>query len=212
MVYKVKLKNSFKCALISEEVYNHIQQDEYLQSLDFLNSLRLHSNGYAFFQKNFPKEGGGYKNLTIYLHRYIAENFIQRPDSDGRKLYVSISNGNKLDCRLENLEWVTRSVAVRNTKKMFNSTGYRGVGKERNKYRAVIYRGKEKFDLGFFDSAEEAAEAYNKKSVELFGPTRSLNVIGEPREKYDPSIELERLREQVRKERELRKQKRMQRG
>ncbi|MGB0839893.1 MAG: hypothetical protein ACPGXL_07120 [Chitinophagales bacterium] len=180
MVYKIKLKNSPKYALISSEAYEYIANNAYLQQLGFITGLRIHSNGYAFFQKNHPLKSGGYKNETIYLHKYIAERFIDKPESE-KRLYVSIKNGNKLDCREENLEWVTRSVAVRNTKKMFNSTGYRGVGKERGKYRAVIYKGKAKHDLGFYETAEEAAQAYNKKSEELFGKTRSLNIIGRPK-------------------------------
>ena len=114
------------------------------------------------------------------MHRYIAERFVEKPVSE-KKLYVSIVNGNKLDCRTNNLEWVSRSVAVRNTKKMLNKTGYRGVCKERNKYRAVIYQGTQKHDLGFFNTPEEAAEAYNQKSRELFGNTRSLNKVGYPK-------------------------------
>lgn len=182
MVYKIKLKNSLDYALLSDETYEYISNNPYLKSLNFLKNLRLHSNGYAFFQKNHPLKDGGYKNETIYLHRYVAERFVPKPEAE-RKLYVSIKNGNKLDCRLSNLEWVPRSVAVRNTKKMFNSTGYRGVGKERNKYRAVLYKDKEKYDLGFFDTPEEAAKAYNEKSKELFGKTRSLNIIGHPKKK-----------------------------
>ncbi len=188
MDHKIKLKNSPKYAIVSDIVYQQILNNEYLQKIKFLDNIRMHSNGYAFFQKNHPLEGGGYRNETIYMHRYVAEKFIPRPTGmSDKKLYVSIINGNKLDCRIENLEWVPRSIAVRNTKKNFNSTGYRGVGKERNKYRAVLYYENKKYDLGFFDTAEEAAAAYNEKSEELFGKTKSLNVIGKPREKYDPT-------------------------
>lgn len=176
MNYKIKLKNAPEHAIISTEVYEHISNNDYLKSLKFIENIRRHSNGYAFFQKNFPQKDGSYKNVTIYLHRYIAERFIEKPEAD-KKLYVSIKNGDKLDCRIDNLEWVPRSIAVRNTKKLFNSTGYRGVNKERNKYRAVIYKGKQKFDLGFYNTAEAAAAAYNEKSIELFGVTKSLNII-----------------------------------
>ncbi len=176
MIYKIKLKNSEQYAHVNADVYEYLLNKPYLKALNFLDNLRIHSSGYAFFQKNHPLKDGGYKNETIYLHRYIAEKFIEIPESP-TKLYVSIKNGNKLDCRLENLEWVSRSVAVRNTKKQFNSTGYRGVSKERNKFRAVLYKGEKKFDLGFFDTPEEAAAAYNKKSIELFGKTRSLNIL-----------------------------------
>ena len=198
MVYKIKLKNSPEYALVSDEAYEQITKNERLKAIGFLENLRMHSNGYAFFQKNHPLKKGGYRNETIYLHRYIAERFVSKPASE-KKLYVSIQNGNKLDCRVENLEWVPRSIAVRNTRKMFNSTGYRGVGKERNKYRAVLYQGNQKYDLGFFDTAEEAADAYNKKSEELFGKTRSLNNIGSPKQKYDAIAEKRHIIEQRRK-------------
>ncbi|OWY23867.1 Pathogenesis-related transcriptional factor and ERF protein [Sphingobacteriales bacterium UPWRP_1] len=180
MIFKVKLKNADKFALLSADVHEFIMNNTYLNAIGFLDNLRLHSNGYVFFQKNHPLNNGGYKNETIYLHKYIAERFVSRPESE-QKLYVSIVNGNKLDCRTDNLRWVPRSIAVRNTKKTINKTGYRGVSPERDKYRAVLYKGRVKYDLGFFETAEEAAEAYNKKSEELFGKTRNLNIIGKPR-------------------------------
>ena len=180
MTYKIRLKNSTSYALVSTDAYDYILNNSYFKLINFLDHLRLHSNGYVFFQKNHRQKDGSYRNETIYLHRYIAERFVEKPVSE-KKLYVSIVNGNKLDCRTNNLEWVSRSVAVRNTKKMLNKTGYRGVCKERNKYRAVIYQGTQKHDLGFFNTPEEAAEAYNQKSRELFGSTRSLNKVGYPK-------------------------------
>lgn len=206
MVYKIKLKNSTEYALVSDKAYELISKNPYLKAIGFLENLRMHSNGYAFFQKNHPLKTGGYRNETIYLHRYIAERFVDKPQVE-KKLYVSIQNGNKLDCRIDNLEWVSRSIAVRNTRKMFNSTGYRGVSKERNKYRAVIYQGSKKYDLGFFDTAEAAANAYNKKSEELFGKTRSLNNIGSPKQKYDAIAEKRQL---IEKRRKREKQKKIQ--
>lgn len=175
MIYKIKIKNSPELVLVSADVYQHLVDDAYLSSVGFLQNLRLHSSGYAFFQKNYPQKNGKYKNETIYLHRYIAERFLPKPP-EGAK-YASIVNGNKLDCRTENIEWTTRSKAVRNTRKTINQTGFRGVCKEGNRYRAVIYNGSQKIDLGFFDTPETAALAYNKKSEELFGRTRSLNNI-----------------------------------
>ncbi|NNC94521.1 MAG: Pathogenesis-related transcriptional factor and ERF protein [Chitinophagales bacterium] len=176
MYYKLGLKNSEKKVIISDDAFNYIENNEYLRSINLLKNLRLHSNGYAFFQKNFPKSGGGYKSLTIYMHKLIAERFIEKPESE-KKLNVTFKDGDKLNCRTTNLMYADRSHIVRNTAYIGNKNGYRGVTKEKNGYRAAIYIGKKRIEIGVFKTAEEAALAYNNKSVELFGKSRSLNKI-----------------------------------
>jgi hypothetical protein len=180
MVYKFKLKNADKDVMISAEAFEYINGHMYLKEVNFLKNLRLHSNGYAFFQKNHPIKNG-YRNETIYLHRFIAEKFVGKPDTDAR-LFVKIKNGNPLDCRTSNLEWVPFSKVIRGTGKTRSKTGYRGVHKENSKFRAVLYNQGKRYDLGYFESAEEAATAYNRKSEELFGKTRSLNKIKKEKE------------------------------
>ncbi len=177
MLYKLPLKNTDKTVIVSGDVYEAIINNKYLQKIEFLKNLRMHSSGYAFFQKNYPRKDGTYKNETIYLHRWVAETLSTKPDVD-RRLFVTFVNGNRLDCRKENIVWSTSSVIVRQTQKVINtSTGYRGVTKANKKYRAAIFRHGERVDLGNFDTAEEAAQAYNDKSMEWFGVTKSLNVI-----------------------------------
>ncbi|MDW7695032.1 Pathogenesis-related transcriptional factor and ERF protein [Flammeovirgaceae bacterium SG7u.111] len=178
MLYKVKLKNADDYVVISGEAYEFIEQNEYYKTIGLLDNLRMHSSGYVFFQRNFPYKDG-YKNLTIYLHKLIAEKFIPKPESE-KRLFVRIMNSNPLDCRLKNLEWATMSELRRNQRKHNNKTGYRGVVKvSKNTFRAVLYDSKTRYDLGLFKTAEEAAEAYNKKSEELFGKTKSLNRFGD---------------------------------
>lgn len=177
MLYKVKLKNAKKNVILSEKAYTFFAENEYYKSIGFLENLRMHSSGYAFFQKNYPLKNGGYRNLTIYLHKAVAEKYIPKPKSS-KKLFVRLINGNPLDCREENLEWVTMGALRRNQRNHSNVTGYRGVVQvSKNKFRAVLYKDKKRYDLGLFPSAEEAARAYNKKSVELFGETESLNAF-----------------------------------
>lgn len=175
MLYRITLKNSDKTVLLSEDAYRLISENPYFMSIDFLKNLRMHSNGYAFYQKNHPEKTGGYRNETIYLHKFLAEHLLSRPDDEGQTLYVMFRNANRLDCRSENLEWASRSYITRNTRKNTSKSGFRGVYQDGNSYRATLYHGKERFELGFFKSAEEAARAYNTKSEELFGKTRSLN-------------------------------------
>lgn len=176
MAVKVHLKNSDKKALLDEQVYDKLSADKYLKTIKFWENLREHSSGYVFFQKNWKQKDGSYKNETIYLHKMISEKFIKKPDGKVR-WFVRFKNSNTIDCRLENLEWSTFSNLVRNTRKVKNSTGYRGVVKQGRKYYAYIYVDRKGIPLGSYDSPEKAAEAYNKKSVELFGKTNTLNVI-----------------------------------
>ncbi|HRH35779.1 MAG TPA: HNH endonuclease, partial [Catalimonadaceae bacterium] len=131
-----------------------------------------------------------YLNETLYLHKIIAETFLGEPETEEHR-YVMFKNGNKLDCRLENIGWATRSEITRNTKKHHSKSGFRGVYKEGDRFRATLYNKSERIDLGFFETAEEAAVAYNKKSEEIFGRTRSLNKVKIENEKTsDSSIEL----------------------
>lgn len=127
MLYKDKLKNaSHKSVILSDAAYNYFTENKYYSEIDFLNNLRLHSNGYAFFQKNYPTKDNQYRNVTIYLHKAIADKFVEKPQTD-KKLFVRIKNNNPLDCRIENLEWVGMSELRRKQRRSSNITGYRGV-------------------------------------------------------------------------------------
>ncbi len=176
MLVKIALKNSEKCALLDEHVYKELSADPHLVELNFWENLREHSNGYIFFQKNWKQKNGKYYNETIYLHKLIAERFLDKPDNKSR-WFVRFKNSIPNDCRLQNIEWSSFSYLVRNTKKVKNATGYRGVVKQGRKYYAYIYVNRKGVPLGSFNTAEEAAEAYNNKSQELFGDTNSLNKI-----------------------------------
>ncbi|MBI1289196.1 MAG: Pathogenesis-related transcriptional factor and ERF protein [Flavobacteriales bacterium] len=174
MVRKIQLQNRKDMyAVVDDNVYQDIANDERLSSFDFLKKLRAHSNGYAFFQRYRNVDGvQGYE--TIYLHRYIAEKYIEKPKSD-KKLFVRFIDGDCLNATIENLEWVPMGTLRRNMKNRSSTTGFRGVTIDRGKYRAVLYSDGRKYDLGFFDVPEEAAKAYNRKSMELFGETVGLN-------------------------------------
>lgn len=177
MIFKIKLKNDPGHVLVDDHVYDFFINDPYFKSIAFVDNIRKHSTGCAVFQKSWPKAGdaGGYKVETIYLHKYIAEKWLKSMFKEEDNLVGAI-NGDKLDCRIENL--MVRSKATMSRQRKTRAvSGYTGVSKDGGKYRAVIALHRKHIHLGMFDTPEEAALAYNKKSVELFGEKAKINVV-----------------------------------
>jgi len=175
VIYKIKLKNPEQSVLLDDRVYEWIISDPYLVKIDLLNNLRLHSSGCVVFQKTWKKAEGGYKTETIYLHKLIAEKFLTEEKNKVRRL-VGAKNGDKLDCRLDNIVYRSRATASR-MRKTSSNTGFTGVYREHRRFRAVIsVNGKAKH-IGMYDTAEEAAAAYNKYSKEYFGEEGKINKV-----------------------------------
>lgn len=65
------------------------------------------NSGYAYV-RFWSKEENKY--YSRFVHRVLAETFIPNPQN---KSQVNHINGNKLDNRIENLEWVTRNENMR---------------------------------------------------------------------------------------------------
>lgn len=156
----IKLINSDQKVKLCRKGFSYLKK----RGLD--KGWRLHSAGYAVLQ--FTQFG---KIKTYYMHKLLAEEFVNKPQLN-KKLFVRMLNGNKLDCRLENLEWITMT----GLRRQQNTTnGYRGVSKDGNKYRAVLYDAGKRIYLGVYPNPEEAAKAYDAESYKRFGLTNSLN-------------------------------------
>ncbi|WP_273445818.1 hypothetical protein [Neolewinella agarilytica] len=176
MSRQIHLKNSADKATIDKSVFEELSKDPHLSSLNFFDNLRLHSSGCIVFQKTHKKQrGAGYRTETIYLHKLIAERYLAHTKKQGASL-VGCKNGDKRDCRLENLQYRSRSEASRK-RKSSSKVGYTGVYKENNRYRAVISQNRRSLHIGMFATAEEAAKAYNAKSIELYGNAGKINII-----------------------------------
>lgn len=118
----------------------------------------------------------GCNGRFIYLHREIM-----KPDSG---LSVDHINGDGLDNRRSNLRIVTHAQNMQNRRTQKNNkSGFIGVsmlksGKKRvKKYIADIRTNGKSIRLGYFLTPHEAAIAYNKKALELFGQFAKLNPI-----------------------------------
>ncbi len=91
-------------------------------------------------------------------------------------------NRDKLDNRKENLRVCSRHENNANKGKYKNNkSGYKGVDfyPPLGKYRAQLKRMGIKMHIGYYKTAIEAAKAYDKKAVEIFGEFASINGVEE---------------------------------
>jgi len=106
-----------------------------------------------------------------YLHRFILNQF--------GKVFVDHKDHNTLNCQKDNLRLASNRQNQWNgatpQKRAAKFSQYKGVSFENGKWRARIRIMGKKTHLGIFDDEWEAAEAYNKKALELQGQFVSLN-------------------------------------
>lgn len=108
------------------------------------------------------------KQKTVYMHRQIMGS---GPQADH-------INGDRLDNRRSNLRPATNSQNQRNKAKYSGqwTSEYKGVTKYRNgRWIAGIYIDNKRMHLGYFNSEEDAAQAYNFAAAKHFGEYAKLN-------------------------------------
>jgi len=110
------------------------------------------------------------KPAMITMHRVI-NNTLEGFDTDH-------IDGNRINNIKSNLRSATRSQNMQNANKIkTNTSGYKGVGwhKSTKKWQAQIQVSGKQMHLGYFNSASEAAKAYDRKAVEFFGEFARIN-------------------------------------
>ncbi len=94
-------------------------------------------------------------------------------------MVIDHKNRNGLDNRKNNLRITTQSGNSANSKlKNTSSSGYKGVSYQKDcdkKWVAKITLDYKSIHIGCFNTKEEAAKAYDKKAIELFGEFARLN-------------------------------------
>jgi hypothetical protein len=124
-------------------------------------SWTLHKAGYAMCCSSGPKD--------VLMHRAVA-----KPSSSA---VVDHINGNRLDNRRENLRNCTQAENARNTRRIVNKSGARGVvfDMRDQKWAAAIGFQGRRIHLGRYDSPEEAGQAYDSAARQLHGEFAVLN-------------------------------------
>lgn len=109
------------------------------------------------------------KTVRYRMHREVLG--LRRGTEDLR--LVDHINLNKLDNQKSNLRIATHAMNSAN-RSAYNKSGFKGVrfisgGKRRKRWLAEIKHEKKLITIGYFESAEEAYDAYCQKAVELRG-------------------------------------------
>jgi hypothetical protein len=124
----------------------------------------VHVNGYtAYAIRNLRRDDGTWASQG--LHAFLT----------GWPMVDHI-NLNGLDNRRTNLRPATRAQNMHNRRLNANNTsGYKGVSRDRSKWRAHIKLNSRQRSLGTFATPEQAARAYDAAARELFGQFARLN-------------------------------------
>jgi len=123
---------------------------------------------WSLSKRGYPATGRG-----ATLHHAI----MGKPE---KGMCVDHINRDRLDCRKENLRFVSYSENAQNISKQKNNTsGYRGVTKIKpsGRWHAMVKVNYKNIHLGNFIDKEEAARAYNKAAKQYFGEFAVLNEV-----------------------------------
>lgn len=144
-----------------------------VEDYDWLKQYRwsYHNNGYAC---RVERVGG--QQRMILMHREI----VGAPDD----VYVDHINRKRLDNRRCNLRIATPQQSAYNMSKPKSKTGYRGVTqhsdpKRRKPFQARIRVDGKHLRLGWFETAYEAAQAYDAAARKYHGEYAVLNFPNE---------------------------------
>lgn len=136
------------------------------EDYDFVAKFKWYLDG-----KGYPSSHGmiGKGVFPFRMHKILIAS---------KGLIIDHKNGNKLDNRLDNLRRTDNKGNQRNTKKRKDSRWpFKGIRISPDKRRfsaRICFNGKE-IHLGYFDSAEDAATAYDRAAIKHFGEFARTN-------------------------------------
>lgn len=152
-----------KVALVDDEDYQYLSQFKW-------QALKGRHTYYAVRQEWIS---GKNRSKCIYMHREILglnnpKDHCDHGDGDG----LNNQRFNIRKCSNNQNRFNMRHRDVGTSK-------FRGVcfDKRVKKWRSRVNKDKKAHELGFFNTQEDAAKAYNFKAIELFGEFANLNIL-----------------------------------
>ena len=124
--------------------------------------VRAATTTYACRQYRDPDTG---RLTSVQMHQVVAGY-----------TFVDHVNGDGLDNRRTNLRPADHSLNGANRRLGSNNTsGYKGVSRHKTRWQAVLRAKGQRYYLGSYATAEQAARAYDAAAAEHFGPYARLN-------------------------------------
>lgn len=145
-----------------------IVDDDWFEMLDFV-SWYHRKNGNSQYAENIHWDA----KKVEQMHRVIM---------DPCKDLIDHIDGNGLNNCRNNLRHCNKSQNGMNAHSRRGGTSkYKGVclHKKSGRWRSTIVKNQKQYSLGMYDNEEDAARAYNKAALEMFGEFANINDIKE---------------------------------
>ena len=159
------------CYMTLYDKYNNLKAEALIDLEDYEKvkdyKWGMNTYGYVF------RSRVDFENREMYLSRFILSPKV-------KDTIIDYINRNPLDNRKVNLRKATRSQnSINSALTKNNSSGFKGVSwhKQHEKWAVSIHKKGHSEHLGYFRSKINAAKAYNKRAMELFGEFAWLNPI-----------------------------------
>ena len=146
-----------KFAIVDEEDFERVNQ----------YTWAAHKFNHTYYASRHATKDG--KKALQLIHRFIMGEHHE---------FIDHKNGEGLFNAKSNLRSCTKQENQMNQRSQINCTSiYKGVcwDKKCSKFMAYISKSNRRKHLGYFTDEIEAAKAYNKKAIELFGEFARLN-------------------------------------
>ena len=144
-------------ALVDDEDFKELSKHKW----------HIRKKKYTFYARARIEIDGNRK--LVYMHRIIMDAPKDRQ--------IDHKNGDGLDNQRSNLRFCTNGQNQHNRRKGKGTSKYKGVHwlKDNKRWRASIGFNKKLINLGCYDNETDAAKAYDRKALELFGEFARTN-------------------------------------